>query len=547
MPHIIVKLGDKIVKNFPVTKDVVSVGRAKDNDIVLENLSVSRNHARIRREGEQMVLVDLNSANGVFVNGVRVSRAELVDGDIVSIGKHRLHYSELSQVGPAMASGAAVPLPATPIAPAGAEAPVPVTSTAIPKEAVAVEAPSTADAELFARLASGELIAVLDVVTGRQAGRAFALPLGETTIGRHNCAVRLHDMGAARKHANISWADGQFILRDLGSWKGTRVNGEKVREKALRPGDDVRIGETLLRFLVGEPDEFAERFQVQVPEPEAPPPPAPPAVHASSSTVGRRPSAVIPQPAIEAEDEDLEFESGFDSEEEDDEPVRLAVDQPTGSGAADIEDDEFAPLSEEELAELEREADEEFSHTADEELARRAEWEQLEAEKLLHEGGGIDFKRTAALLDDDSDLRAQEEAAVRDDHGLHGVDDSDFGGHTEVPEMDEQEERSLFQGPVEDIEPGSRPAPVSDTPMPRAPEPAPVAVAPPAPVAAPAVAAAPRRDSTDTIPIPPGVDANQVRRWYRGLKNKNKLVRREAAKKLKELTGQDYDWESEPE
>jgi pSer/pThr/pTyr-binding forkhead associated (FHA) protein len=542
MPHIIVKLGDKIVKNFPVTKDVVSVGRAKDNDIVLENLSVSRNHARIRREGEQMVLVDLNSANGVFVNGVRVSRAELVDGDIVSIGKHRLHYSELSHVGPAMASGAAVPLPASAIAPPGPEAPAPVTSTSIPKEAAAVEAPSTADAELFARLASGELVAVLDVVAGRQAGRAFALPLGESSIGRHNCAVRLHDMGAARKHASIAWTGGQFVLRDLGSWKGTRVNGEKVREKALRPGDDVRIGETLLRFLVGEPDEFAERFQVQVPEPEAPPAPASPLVHAGSSTVGRRPSAFVPQPPLVAE-EDEGLESGFDSEDED-EPVRLPVDQPTGGSAGEIEDDEFAPLSEEELAELEREADEEFSRTADEDLARRAEWEQLEAEKLLHEGGGIDFKSAGALLGDDSHLRAEEEAAIRDDHGLHGMDDSDFGGHTDVSEIDDQEERSLFQGPVEDIEPGSRPAPVSETPMPRAPDPAPVAVATPTPVAAPAM---PRRDSTDTIPIPPGVDANQVRRWYRGLKNKNKLVRREAAKKFKELTGQDYDWESEPE
>ena len=73
MQWITVKLGDTVVQQHPIEKDVISIGRARDNEIVIENLSVSRNHARIRREGESFAIADLNSANGTFVNGVKIS------------------------------------------------------------------------------------------------------------------------------------------------------------------------------------------------------------------------------------------------------------------------------------------------------------------------------------------------------------------------------------------------------------------------------------------------------------------------------------------
>lgn len=76
MPELIVKLGDSIVHKYFFDKDVLSIGRAKDNDIVIENLSVSRNHARIRRVDNKFILTDLNSANGTYVNNVRVSKTD---------------------------------------------------------------------------------------------------------------------------------------------------------------------------------------------------------------------------------------------------------------------------------------------------------------------------------------------------------------------------------------------------------------------------------------------------------------------------------------
>ncbi|OOK80196.1 ABC transporter family protein [Mycobacterium kansasii] len=72
---------------------VVTIGRGPDNDVVLNDLLVSRRHAMLRRSGSQWELVDNNSANGTYVNGTRISRALLGPSDIVGIGHQLLHLS----------------------------------------------------------------------------------------------------------------------------------------------------------------------------------------------------------------------------------------------------------------------------------------------------------------------------------------------------------------------------------------------------------------------------------------------------------------------
>lgn len=77
-------------------KGEVRIGRAPDNDVVLESLVVSRHHAVVRREGDGHVLVDLGSGNGTFLNGADVRSARLKDGDTIWIGEHRLSYAPVS-------------------------------------------------------------------------------------------------------------------------------------------------------------------------------------------------------------------------------------------------------------------------------------------------------------------------------------------------------------------------------------------------------------------------------------------------------------------
>jgi hypothetical protein len=72
----------------------VVLGRSKDCDIRVEDANVSRRHAELRREGPDWWLVDLDSTNGTELNGRRVSRSKLSDGDTIMLGEARLRFGK---------------------------------------------------------------------------------------------------------------------------------------------------------------------------------------------------------------------------------------------------------------------------------------------------------------------------------------------------------------------------------------------------------------------------------------------------------------------
>ncbi len=92
MAKVILKYNDVAVEEISIGKKIVTIGRSKDNNIVIDNLAVSRNHARIRIEGNTFFLDDLESANGTFINNRKIDRYELNHGDRISIGKHVLVF-----------------------------------------------------------------------------------------------------------------------------------------------------------------------------------------------------------------------------------------------------------------------------------------------------------------------------------------------------------------------------------------------------------------------------------------------------------------------
>lgn len=73
-------------------KPVVSIGRQLSNDIILNDLHVSREHCLIRSEGEQYVIEDLNSANGTYVNGERVTKSPLKEGSLIKVGNSLFRF-----------------------------------------------------------------------------------------------------------------------------------------------------------------------------------------------------------------------------------------------------------------------------------------------------------------------------------------------------------------------------------------------------------------------------------------------------------------------
>src|SRR6266852_2514206 len=81
---------EKLVKEVPVGSRPVGIGRSPDNDLPVDNLAVSNYHARVYFEAGRLVVEDLASLNGTFVNDLRVERATLHDGDSIWIGKHHI-------------------------------------------------------------------------------------------------------------------------------------------------------------------------------------------------------------------------------------------------------------------------------------------------------------------------------------------------------------------------------------------------------------------------------------------------------------------------
>src|ERR1700722_13566815 len=95
MPRLVLKFEGASLKEVPLGTRPVTIGRAPDNDIPVDNLAVSNYHARVYVEAGSLVVEDLNSLNGSFLNDMRIERAMLKDGDTILIGKHQIVVDQL--------------------------------------------------------------------------------------------------------------------------------------------------------------------------------------------------------------------------------------------------------------------------------------------------------------------------------------------------------------------------------------------------------------------------------------------------------------------
>jgi hypothetical protein len=93
--QLVIVSGPKQGVIFPLRQPVVAVGRAGDNDVVLQDTAVSGHHARVERRGSQAFVIDLSSSNGTFVNGQRVQHAQLTGGEVILIGDTHLRFEVL--------------------------------------------------------------------------------------------------------------------------------------------------------------------------------------------------------------------------------------------------------------------------------------------------------------------------------------------------------------------------------------------------------------------------------------------------------------------
>jgi pSer/pThr/pTyr-binding forkhead associated (FHA) protein len=220
MPKMIVSIDGVVIREVQVTKDRTSVGRRPYNDVVIDNLAVSGEHAVLQMSGNEVYLEDLNSTNGTFVNGKAVKKQLLNDSDMVEIGKYKIKYvNEASSAG--AVDKAILSLSSHP-AELSANAAEP--ASAIPP---AGEGGSTG-------------AAAIKVLSGAAAGREVALVKVVTTIGKPGVAV-----AAITKRPH-----GFVVVHVEGSNKPT-LNGIKIDAEPvlLSHGDVLELAGTKMQFV----------------------------------------------------------------------------------------------------------------------------------------------------------------------------------------------------------------------------------------------------------------------------------------------------------
>ena len=113
MPKMIVSIDGVVIKEVQLTKERTTLGRRPYNDLVIDNLAVSGEHAAFLLDGNTVLVEDLNSTNGTYVNGKAIRRQALAHGDLVEIGKYKIRYvgegPELQAAAPPTPTSVAAP------------------------------------------------------------------------------------------------------------------------------------------------------------------------------------------------------------------------------------------------------------------------------------------------------------------------------------------------------------------------------------------------------------------------------------------------------
>lgn len=230
----------------PLIREEITIGRVEGNTIRLTEQNVSRRHARLTLRNGVLSIEDLGSYNGTSLNGSALSGVSaLKDGDVILIGDYRLGIQE-EKVAQAEPSGSPAAASAAP-APAPASAVAPVVQENLEGQ------PTIPVSTMAAQNALGDMAARLVVVGRLLAGAEFALDRPSLVLGRtQENDIILNHKSISRHHAKIVREGDRYVILDLESANGVRVNGKEHDRLELQGGDVIELGEVRLRFITGD-------------------------------------------------------------------------------------------------------------------------------------------------------------------------------------------------------------------------------------------------------------------------------------------------------
>ena len=166
MAKIIISLEGNITKVVPLNKYRMTLGRRPYNDIVVDNLAVSGEHAALQVIGRDYFIEDLSSTNGTYINSQKVKRQILKNGDRIEIGKYEIKYV-LDAVSPQLAVAS------------------------VKHELPQIQAISAGDSRLplFEKTKFAEMYVAIKILSGVSTGKELPLVKVVTTIGKPGEAV----------------------------------------------------------------------------------------------------------------------------------------------------------------------------------------------------------------------------------------------------------------------------------------------------------------------------------------------------------------------
>jgi pSer/pThr/pTyr-binding forkhead associated (FHA) protein len=227
MPKMIVSIDGVVIKEVQLTKDRTTLGRRPYNDIVIDNLAVSGEHAVLALSGNEVYLEDLNSTNGTYINGKAVKKQLLANNDTVEIGKYKIKFIHEQPAGPVHEK--------TVILKPGQI----LQAVRPPAAAPAGGAPNSANADAQAA-DLGQLNASIKVLSGAAAGRQVPLVKVVTTIGKPGVAV-----------AAITKRPHGFVVAHVEGGNKPTLNGAAIGQEpvTLKNGDLLELAGTQMQFV----------------------------------------------------------------------------------------------------------------------------------------------------------------------------------------------------------------------------------------------------------------------------------------------------------
>jgi len=209
MGKLVVSLDGVVIKEVQITKDKTTLGRRPYNDIVIDNLAVSGEHAVLQMVGSDVYIEDLNSTNGTYINGKAIKKQLLSNNDEVEIGKYKICF--LSDDGASADS-----------------------------RLFALAGRASNFAALDTVPGSGGPVASIKVLNGAAAGREVALTKVVTTVGKPGVQVA----SITRRSSGYAFAHVEGSVRP--SVNGMPLVGDSV---PLRNGDVIELAGTQLQFI----------------------------------------------------------------------------------------------------------------------------------------------------------------------------------------------------------------------------------------------------------------------------------------------------------